>query len=153
MKKLLLTIGLFITCFYNVYAAQSDVTVEMEVEEATFGFSGTQSVNLTLADNFTKMFLKYGNEEIKLVINPDITEDTCGCRHYRATRPQSNSEEDENVIYIRYTVSLLDASECLCENRDFNWTASVREGLGWCGTGDSTMKLRGVRMLESPIIE
>lgn len=83
---------------------------------------------------------------VKLKIN-NIETDGCGSTiYYARLMPLVAHPEltDAPTVGARFTITLKDHSTRICTDLQPNlWEAHVREGFGWCGTGDATMDLVG----------
>lgn len=136
-------------------------TAKMSVTEAQYGFEGAYNVRLTLnKDPSLNRFdppavtLEYNQPSSDplsgsphhrtVILRVSRTEtDTCGTVHYYADLSRT-VDPDSRAVGARFHLHLADHSRRLCEDyKPFKWEADVREGFGWCGTGDATMGLQG----------
>jgi len=132
-------------------------TSEMKVTHSEYGFKDVDQFSLTLTKrdgekNYTGAIVKYKQEVTgenqetflidvtKLLKVDQIEKDSCGSTLiYAQLAPLNN--QSPNPMGARYHLVLLDHSSRICKDyRPYLWEASIREGYGWCGTGDSTME-------------
>lgn len=112
-------------------------TATMNVEHATYDFSGLDQVTLTIfamdSTAPSQITLAYGSDKVVSleIVGSDIYD---GVLYYWAYLPGSSANEE------RFSISLSETSK----DGQKSWAASVRHGFGWCGTMDSTMELVGV---------
>jgi hypothetical protein len=121
---------------------------KMEATDKKFGFqSVTSDVTITISPAATYMALDYTQGGQPRTVQLKITKTEagdCGSTHVYASL--ENTERDARGIATgpRYSVHLVDHSTRTCRDRKlYMFEATVRSGFGWCGTGDSTMTLRG----------
>lgn len=123
---------------------------DMEIRDARFGFEKVIEASLVLTKRDGQkvptgmnLSLRYrGSRTPKLtqLVIRHVGHDDCGSIQYSAGLPQ----EEKNPNGARMSVFLTDHSTRVCDDmKKFQWEAHVREGFGWCGTGDATMDLSG----------
>ena len=129
--------------------------LDMEIVDARFGFVNVDKAGLILTqkDEYERptgievhlSYIRANSVDNRLrqdrIIKLEVTsvEDIgCGSKRYIANLP------DTSLNGPRFSVFLDDHTQRICMDLIANlWTASVRDGFGWCGTRDSTMKLYG----------
>ncbi|MEK6705216.1 MAG: hypothetical protein AABZ06_05460 [Bdellovibrionota bacterium] len=126
------------------------LAAEMEVSEATLNFDGVKVVDLTMTrqdgsetpTGFKVGFMNSGSERTVNLIISSIERGSCGSTVYVADLPGREPHQPET--FARFHLRLVDHSTRLCDDaRPYAWEASVSQGWGWCGTGDSHMKFAG----------
>ncbi len=132
----------------------------MEIISTRFGFEKVQSVHMTLSSdasdrkataiqvemNFLNAEEEMENRKVILEVT-DIEVDSCGSKMIFARLPQvqvGEGEVDPINVQGRFSVALTDNTERQCMDRQPNWEAEIREGYGWCGTMDATMRVAGI---------
>ena len=121
---------------------------DMKVIDAAYGFKDVRRFDLVLTKKRsalkpTGMVALITEDHASLPRHvtleiTDSTRDACGSVTYIA------SLKDSRPMAGRFSVVLHDHTFRKC--RDFKparWEAEVREGFGWCGTGDATMEVAG----------
>ncbi len=144
---------------------------EMKVDGAQGAFNDVKDVDLTLTRKdveltaqdivprrlpVTGMIVEYTvdrnvgsdrdmlvqEERVKmvLVVDQQPSKDECGSTIYIGRL----ASEKKEPVGARFSVVLRDHSTRLCEDlKPYRWEAHVRQGFGWCGTGDAVMDLVG----------
>lgn len=124
---------------------------DMEITDAQYGFEKAERVDLTLTkrDGQKKatgiiLSVDYAHSNAPVVNElkiTDIRKDSCGSTVYSA---RLEDKKGNKGMEARMNVTLVDHAARLCDDyKPFRWEADVRQGYGWCGTGDATMSLQG----------
>ncbi len=121
---------------------------DMKIEAAQFGFEDVTQAGLTLTkrDGQTEptgilVNLNDGGavRSIQLTITSIEKDASCGSVRYVASLGKQSKS-----MGARFNVVLEDHTTRVCDDaRPGIWEANLREGYGWCGTGDATLYLVG----------
>ena len=147
-------ITLFATNAFAVFLPEWDRpiwTSNMQVTEGTQSFEKVGNIVLTLTQKDKSAtptgvdvtFLN-GTKTVNHHLNvASIKLTNCSSTVYTFALPES-ANRTKDGLYGRFNVELTDHSTKTClDARPFRWEAKIREGLGWCGTFDSTATLVG----------
>ncbi len=156
MKKVLVSSVLALA---SLFVSQAQATVlhvenaQMKVMEATREFASARNVEMTFQGWFDP---SHGEKKAQLTVSfdgdkgsreelqvevQDIQTDTCGSVTYSGNY---FSQEEGLNFGKRLHIALTDHRTMICEiGVDHLWEVEVSQGVGSCGTMDSTMSLRG----------